>query len=133
MPNAWFFNPWHPDSNPKIIRKNLETSINKYTFFGLRYPTNIENGPRVPQDAKVKQPSMPNNRLTFQKCQDPLATMPRICNPRALSNGRGPGAVSAAHKISIIYRTTRLINGQAASWSSVVKGRGFSVCYEGQF
>ena len=32
-PNAWFSNPRHPDADAKIIRKrNLQTSINKYTF-----------------------------------------------------------------------------------------------------
>ena len=36
MPNAWFSNPRHQDSNPKNVGKekkgNLETSMNKYMF-----------------------------------------------------------------------------------------------------
>ena len=33
-----------------------------------------------PQDARVEPPIMPNDRFASQKYQDPLATMPRICN-----------------------------------------------------
>ena len=58
-----------------------------------------QNLPRVPQDAKVKPPIMPNDRFASQKYQDPLATMPRICNPEAMSNDRGPAAEGVAHKI----------------------------------
>ena len=58
-----------------------------------------QNRPRVPQDAKVKPPIMPNDKFASQKYQDPLATMPRICNPEAMSNDRGPAAEGVAHKI----------------------------------
>ena len=34
LPNAWFSNPRHPDSDPKIIRKsNLEINMKKNMFF----------------------------------------------------------------------------------------------------
>ena len=59
-----------------------------------------QNRPRVPQDAKVKPPIMPNDKFASQKYQDPLATMPRICNPEAMSNDRGPAAEGVAHKIN---------------------------------
>ena len=58
-----------------------------------------QNRPRVPQDAEVKPPIMPNDRLASQKHQDPLATMLRISNPEAMSNDRGPAAEGVAHKI----------------------------------
>ena len=58
-----------------------------------------QDRPRVPQDAEVKPPSTPNDRSGYQKCQDPLAAMPRICNPEAMSNDRGPAAEGVAHKI----------------------------------
>ena len=52
-----------------------------------------------PQDAKVKPPIMPNDRFASQIYKDPLATMPRIYNPEAMSNDRGPAAEGVAHKI----------------------------------
>ena len=42
---------------------------------------------------------MPNDTFASQKYQDPLATLPRVCNPRAVSNGRGPAAEGVAHTI----------------------------------
>ena len=65
------------------------------------------NRPRVRQDAKLKPPSMPNDRFEDQKSQDPLAIMPRICNPRAMSDGRRPAAEGVADKINITYEETR--------------------------
>ena len=66
----------------------------------------IQDRPRVPQDAKVKPPSMPNDRSGNQGCQDPVARMPRICkesaNPKAMSNDRGPAAEGVAHKIGLM-------------------------------
>ena len=59
-----------------------------------------QNRARVPQDAKVKPPNMPDDRFASQKYQDPLATMPRISNPEAMSNDRGPAAEGVAHKIT---------------------------------
>ena len=56
--------------------------------------------PRVPQHATVKQPIMPNDRLAYQRCQDALATMPRISIPEAMGNDRGPAAEGVAHKIT---------------------------------
>ena len=47
----------------------------------------------------MKPPIMPNDKFASQKYQDPLATMPRICNPEAMSNDRGPAAEGVAHKI----------------------------------
>ena len=45
VPNAWFSNPRHPDSDPRIIRKNnLETSMTKYTFCDPRYRKSFQNG-----------------------------------------------------------------------------------------
>ena len=61
----------------------------------------VSKSTQGPQDAKVKQPSMPNHRFAYQRCQDPLATMPSICNPEAMGNDRGPAAEGVAHKISI--------------------------------
>ena len=58
-----------------------------------------QNWPRVTQHAKVKQPIMPNDRFAYQRCQDALATMPRICNPEAMGNDLGPAAEGVAHKI----------------------------------
>ena len=55
--------------------------------------------PKVPQDARVKPPSMPNDRFGYHKCQDPLASMLRICNARATSDGWGPAAEGVAHKL----------------------------------
>ena len=35
LPNAWFSDPRHPDSDPKIIRKsNLEINVKRIMFFG---------------------------------------------------------------------------------------------------
>ena len=40
MLNAWFSNPRHQNSDPKIIRKrNLETNITKHTLVDTRGPT----------------------------------------------------------------------------------------------
>ena len=58
-----------------------------------------QNRSRVPQDAKVKLPIMQNEMCAYQECQGPLATMPKICNPKAMSNGRGPAAEAVAHKV----------------------------------
>ena len=44
-------------------------------------------------------PIILNDRFASQKYQDPLATMPSICNPEAMSNDRGPAAEGVAHKI----------------------------------
>ena len=44
---------------------------------------------------------MPNDRFGSHKTQDPLTTMPRICDARAMSNGRGPAAKGVANKIYI--------------------------------
>ncbi len=58
--------------------------------------------PNVPsQDAKVKPTSMPNKRLRYQECQDPLAAMPTNCNPRAMDNDRGLAAEGVARKIDL--------------------------------
>ena len=65
-----------------------------------------QDRPRVPQDAQMKPPSMPNDRFGYRKCLDPLATMSRNCNPRARSNGRGPAAKGVAHKINISFYET---------------------------
>ena len=95
--NVWFSNSRHPDSNPQTMRKrSLEINITTYTFVNPRGPTSFQNKvpksakksrtiqawtskcpslrspmsqdrPRVPQDAKVKPPSMPNNRLRYQE------------------------------------------------------------------
>ena len=125
LQNAWFSNPRHPDPDPQIIRKrNLETSIKKCICFKSKVSKKLikwgpssknhsktqawtpkypllcspvsKHRPSVPQDAKVKPPSMQSDKLAYQKCQDPLATIPRICNPRAMSNGRRPAAEGAA-------------------------------------
>ena len=58
-----------------------------------------QNRPKVPKHAKVKPPIMLNDRFAYQECQGPLATMPRNCNPEAMSNDRGPAAEGVAHKI----------------------------------
>ena len=42
---------------------------------------------------------MPNDKFASQKYEDPLATMPRIYNPEAMGNDRGPAAEGVAHKI----------------------------------
>ena len=57
-----------------------------------------QDHPRGPQEAKVKPSSMPKDRFADQQCQDPLATMPRIRDPEAMSNDRGPAAGGVAHK-----------------------------------
>ena len=45
LPNARFFNPRHPDSNPKIIRKNnLESSMKSVAFLVHKYPKSSQNG-----------------------------------------------------------------------------------------
>ena len=49
----------------------------------------------------MKPPIMPNDKFASQKYEDPLATMPRIYNPEAMSNDRGPAAEGVAHKIRI--------------------------------
>ena len=64
-----------------------------------------QNRPRVPQDAKVKPRIMLNERFASQKYQDPLATLPRICNPETMRNDRGPAAEGVAHKIIAIIVT----------------------------
>ena len=58
LANACFYNPRHPDSDPKSTRKkNLETSMNKHTFFGPSYFKNSRNG--VPRSSKINEnPSM---------------------------------------------------------------------------
>ena len=56
--------------------------------------------PRIPQDNEVTLPIMRNDKLVYQKCQDPLATLPGICNARTMSNGRGPAAEGVAHTMA---------------------------------
>ena len=46
--------------------------------------------------------------LRPKEYQDPLATMPRICNLEAMSNDRGPAAEGVAHK-KIRHRAFRLV------------------------
>ena len=48
----------------------------------------------------MKPPIMSNDKFASQKYEAPLATMPRIYNPEAMSNERGPAAEGVAHKIS---------------------------------
>ena len=87
-------NDTHGYQNPSKIHKNQGLDLKVL----LCSPTS-QNWPRVPQHAKVKQPIMPNDRFAYQRCQDPLATMPRICNHEAMGNDRGPEAEDVAHKI----------------------------------
>ena len=106
MPNACFCNPRHPNSDPKIIRKsNLEIDMKKSCFRSTctqkslkmgplnqlkidkiqawtsqvlpNVPGSSQDRPRVPQDAKVEAPSMPNDthghhkpEICLQKCQE---------------------------------------------------------------
>ena len=80
MPNAWFSDPGHPDSDPKDISKiNLETSMDKSIFA-----------------CKVSNKFSKQGPLIHQK------SMPRLCKPRALSNGQGPALKEVAHKIHFI-------------------------------
>ena len=65
----------------------------------LLYSPVSQDHPWVPRGAKAKPPRMPNDRSGYQRCQDPLATTPRICNPSAMSNDRGPTPEGVAHKI----------------------------------
>ena len=67
-----------------------------------------QNRPRVPQDTKVKPPIMPNDKFASQKYQDPLATLPRICDPETMSNDRGPAAEGVAHEITTIPGSLKL-------------------------
>ena len=51
LPNAWFFNPRHPDWDPKSIRKNSQEINVKKSFLLLRrYPKNFQSG--TPKSAK---------------------------------------------------------------------------------
>ena len=83
---------------------------------------------RVPQDSKVKSPRISNNELGTQKCQDPLATLPRICNPKAMSNGRGPATEGLAHKICARPHMKKTLNDllrsnvpdKVSKWDSVI-------------
>ena len=75
--------------NPPKINKNQGLDL-KVLFCCLLCSPMSQNWPRVPQHAKVKQPIMPNDRFAYQRCQDALATMPRICNPEVMgAGGRG--------------------------------------------
>ena len=61
-----------------------------------------QDRPRVPQDAKVKPPSMPTKqRVWVPKMPRSACNLLRICNPEAMSNDRGPAAEGVAHKICI--------------------------------
>ena len=53
----------------------------------------------APQGVKVKPPSVSNDKFAYQEYQDPLATMPEICNPKTMSNGRGLTAAGVTHEI----------------------------------
>ena len=79
----------------KKIRKKLGLDL-KVCF--VVFPS-AQKSAQGPQDAKVKPPIMPNDRFASQIYKDPLATMPRIYNPEAMSNDRGPAAEGVAHKI----------------------------------
>ena len=91
-------NDTHGYQNPPKINKNQGLDL-KVLFCCLLCSPMSQNWPRVPQHAKVKQPIMPNDRFASQKYHDPLATLPRICNPETMSNDRGPAAEIVAHKI----------------------------------
>ena len=117
MPNAWFSNPRHPDSNPNIIRKrNLETSMTKHILFHPSYPKRFQNGILNPLeisknaslDPEVGAPRCPRivpasprtPKWTHQACQitslgtnnlTSLAKIQRIHNLKDMSNGRGAG------------------------------------------
>ena len=95
-------NDIHGYQNPPKINKNQGLDL-KVLFCCLLCSPMSQNWPRVPQHAKVKQPIMPNDRFAYQRCQDALATMPRICNPEAMGNDRGPAAEGVAHKISFVF------------------------------
>ena len=88
-------NDTHGHQNPPKICKNPSLDL-KVSFVML---PNVPNRLRIPQDAKVKPPIMPNDKFASQKYQDPLATLPRICNPETMSNDRGPAAEGVAHKM----------------------------------
>ena len=88
-------NNTHGRQNPPKICKSPSLDL-KVSFVML---PNVPNRPRIPQDAKVKPPIMPNDRFAFQKYEDPLASMSGICNPAAMRNDRGPAAEGVAHKI----------------------------------
>ena len=61
---------------------------------------------------------MSNNSFGYKECQDPLATIPRICNPSAMSNGRGPAAEGVAHMIATQY--TIHFNNKGAKASKIL-------------
>ena len=42
-PDSWLSTPKHPDTAPRIIRKQIETSMTKYTLLGPKYPNNSQN------------------------------------------------------------------------------------------
>ena len=51
VPNACFYNPGHPNSDPKIIRKsNLEIDMNKSCFLIKKYQKSSQN--RSPKSTK---------------------------------------------------------------------------------
>ena len=94
--------------NPPKINKNQGLDL-KVLFCCLLCSPMSQNWPRVPQHAKVKQPIMPNDRFAYQRCQDALATMPRICNPEAMGNDRGPAAEGVAHKIRALSENLKCL------------------------
>ena len=99
-------NDTHGHQNLQKIGKDSSLDL-KVSF--VVFPC-IPKSAQGPQDAKVKPPIMPNDKFASQRYQDPLPTMPRICNPEAMSNDRGPAAEGVAHKIfkimkSIFYKT----------------------------
>ena len=85
----------------KIHQKSIKIKAwtSKCCFVVCYAPQCPKIGPGFPSTTKKKQPIMPNDRFAYQRCQDALATMPRICNPEAMGNDRGPAAEGVAHKI----------------------------------
>ena len=122
MPNDTYGN-----QNPPKINKNQGLDL-KVLFCCLLCSPMSQNWPRVPQHAKVKQPIMPNDRFAYQRCQDALATMPRICNPEAMGNDRGTSAEGVAHKI----RRPLLARGTKAAGLGCTVSLSLSMSLEGR-
>ena len=80
-------NNTHGHQNPRKICKNQGLDLN--SKIPLLCSPVSQNRPRFRQDAEVRPPILPNEKFASQKYQDPLGTMPRICNPEAMSNDRG--------------------------------------------
>ena len=99
------WHPWAPKSKQKSGKNKTWTSKCPLLCYLMS-----QNQPRVPQVAKSEATNHAKWQVCVTKKPNPFTTMPRICDPKAMSNGWGPAAEGVANEIISIHILTKCID-----------------------